>query len=601
MTAQVIERKGLDDVQLHFVDNMEMVGKFATWLSERHENDFIACDTETGGLEFWKQPLRLVQFGDTMQGWAIPWERWGGAAVEVLQKYTGRLGFHNSPFDAKFIEHHMGIKLPWHQVEDTLVMAHILDPTNPVGLKPLGSRFVDAKAVASQRMLDEAMSDKKWTWATVPVDFPMYWIYGAMDTVITSRLNAIFKPKIDAGYAELYDLEMATRRIIAGMEARGARIDIPYVERKQKELVEYVENCRTWVLNNHGIHIGSNQKVGQRMIELGYQLTETTNSGQWKLDKEVLQGIIGLDDRDNRLINVERTPAVVLAELVYAARKSDKIRSTYMDNFLTMHDNGFLHPSINTLGARTGRMSVTNPALQTLPRGDVVRNAFIPREGNSLISIDYDQIELRLITHFAQDTGLRDAFMSGDDFFTTVAREIYGDPDLDKKDPRRQLTKNCMYAKGYGAGVEKMAKTAKVPFDVMKGVADGLDRRFPGIRALQHKVEQQAMGRLNTEGEAYIIDPFGRRQVADQDKVYGLVNSLVQGTAAGILKKALVNMDLMGLGDYLILPIHDEVMLDVPKDDIEEALPIIKEAMTSVGEWMVPLTAEPSVMDRWSK
>lgn len=604
---QVIERNDFKDVKLHIVNNVEMAGKFMSWLGERHGPfNTIAVDTETGGLEFWKKKLRLVQFGDPLQGWAIPWERWGGVVEEAFQRIWEnrdvKIIGHNMPFDAKFIEYHTDIKMPWHLVHDTRVAAHILDPTQPTGLKPLGSRLVDPKAVAGQRLLDDGMTANKWDWDTVPIDFPPYWIYAAMDCVLTSRLFEIFWPQINASFRQVYELEMGAARILSEMERRGARIDLEYTQRKRQELEEYCEQCRTWVLENHGVHIGSNAKVAQRMIELGYPLEKRTASGQYALDKEVLQEIIGLDDRDERIVQVERTPAVVLAELVYAHRKQQKIISTYLDNFLKDHDNGFLHPSINQLGARTGRMSITNPALQTLPRGDVVRNCFIPRDGNVLISTDYDQIEARLVAHFAQDQGLVGAFAADDDFFTVVARNVNNDDTLQKKDIRRQWTKNAFYALLYGAGVPKMAKTAKVPIEQMQEVVNGLHRSYPGIKMFQHKVENVAAQRKMTEGAPYVIDPFGRKQVAESvDKAYALTNYLVQGTAASILKQALVNMDMQGLGDYLILPVHDEVILDIPRAEVEDALPIIKESMLNVGDWLVPLTAGADLMERWSK
>jgi DNA polymerase-1 len=606
---QVIERHDFHEVKLHLVNSVEMAGKFMSWLGERHGSlNVVACDTETGGLEFWKRELRLVQFGDPLQGWAIPWQRWGGVVEEAFEKIAVnrdlKLAGHNWPFDAKFIEHHSDIRVPWHLMHDTRPMAHIIDPTGPTGLKPLSARLIDSKAVAGQRLLDDGMTANKWDWDTVPIDFPPYWIYAAMDCVLTSRLLEHFWRQIMGNYRQVYELEMATARILSEMERRGARIDLEYTERKRGELEEYCESCRTWVLDNHGVHIGSNQKIVQRMQELGHVFRDedTTATGAYKLDKEVLQGIIGLDDRDERVVQVERTDAVVLAELVYAHRKQQKIISTYLDNFIKNHDDGFLHPSINQLGARTGRMSITQPALQTLPRGDVVRNCFIPRDGNVLISTDYDQVEARLVAHFAQDKGLVDAFAADEDFFTVVARNVNGDQGLQKKDIRRQWTKNAFYALLYGAGVPKMAKTAKVPVEQMQGVVNGIHRSYPGIKTFQHRVETVAAQRAAQEGEPYVIDPFGRKQVAESlDKAYALTNYLIQGAAASILKQALVNMDLMGLGDALVLPVHDEVILDLPKADVEDALPVIKDAMLNVGDWLVPLTAGAEIMERWSK
>jgi DNA polymerase-1 len=592
--------EGLGNVKMNLVETLDEAWEFKRWLGERHEHDVIACDTETGGLNYRRHDLRLVQFGDTQTGWAIPWHDWQGLVKEVLQTYDGELVMHNAPFDVKFLEHHSGQKVSWAKLNDTMIMAHIIDPTRAIGLKPLAGRLIDGKAVAGQRVLDDAMTKNKWGWDTVPLDFGPYWQYAAMDTILTSRLYGIFQPKITVNFTEVYGLEMATLRITSEMERRGCRVDLAYTDQKRRELQGFVDETTEWGRLEHGVNIGSNGQVTRRLIELGFPLSETTGTGAWKFDKEIIQGILGLDDRDNPIVEVAETEAVTLVRAAYQSRKATKIISTYLETFLEVHEDEILHPSIKTVGARTGRMSITAPALQTLPRGPLVRDCFIPREGSALISTDYDQIEMRLMGHFSKDQGLFDAFNTGDDFFTNLARRIYNDETLVKDDPRRQLTKNAAYGKAYGAGVAKLAATAKVSYEQMKGVNDAFDALYPGVRRFQKEVERTAQRRLQETGEAYVIDPFGRKQVAEEDKVYTLTNYLLQGSAGSILKKALVNMDLSGLGPYLTLPIHDEVILDVPLEDLEAAKPIIKECMEGVGDWWIPLTAGIDVIPvRW--
>jgi DNA polymerase-1 len=595
---------GLDGVKLNLVDDTETAHQLMSWLGERRP--VLAVDTETSGLEDWKPDsrLRLVQFGDAKTGWSVPYDLWKGLVLEVFQKYQGDLVFHNIAFDGRWIERHCNLTLPWGRSHDTMIMHQLIDPNPPHGLKPLGNRIVDRRASAGQHNLEVAMAEQKWTWDTVPVDFGPYWQYAALDTVITANLWEAFQPQITDRFSRIYDIEMSTVRITSAMERRGARIDVAYTEEKLEELRNYVDTCRKWVVDEHGIHIGSNDKVADRLIELGIELTERTDTGRWKLDKEVLQSIIHLDDTEEQTLAVERTPGSLLAETVYNARRAQKICSTYFVNFLEGRDrNGdVVHPSIRTMGARTGRMSVTSPALQTLPRGRVVRDAFIPREGNVLISTDMDQVEMRLLAHFGQESGLKEAFLAEEDFFNVIARQIFQDPTIVKGDPRRQITKNVSYAKIYGAGHAKMALTAGVPVEHIKYVDGGLDALYPGIRRFQKEVEFTAAQRLADEGQCYVTDPFGRYQPTEPDKAYALVNYLIQSTAASLLKQSLIQMDASGLGEFLILPVHDEVILDVPKEQVDDALPIIKDCMESGGglEWFVPLTAGVDVMeDRW--
>jgi DNA polymerase-1 len=292
------------------------------------------------------------------------------------------------------------------------------------------------------------------------------------------------------------------------------------------------------------------------------------------------------------------------------ARKSDKIRGTYFENILKFSEfDGRIHPQINTMQARTGRMSVVRPALQTLPargEGVTVRKAFLPSEGHVLYSADYSSIESRLAAHFGNDENMCEAFRivdeEGGDFFVELGKGIWG-PDFTKADPRRALAKTVMYAGLYGAGVEKMATSAGVSVEEMRRVSDDLFKKFPAIKACQKRFVAEAETN-NRKGEfPFITTPYGRQLRVDSDKIYTSSNYAVQGHAAELLKQAIVNCDMAGLGEYLTLPVHDELIFDVPEDvDSREFLTQLRECMevtTDMG-YAVPLPVNPEgPMDRW--
>jgi DNA polymerase-1 len=295
-----------------------------------------------------------------------------------------------------------------------------------------------------------------------------------------------------------------------------------------------------------------------------------------------------------------------MAKIILDLRKADKLAGTYFSNFLKMNADGILHPSIKTLGARTGRMSMTNPALQTLPKGEAtVRDAFIPYEGHALISCDYSQVEMRLMAHFSEDERLIGAFLDADaaggDFFVSIGKDIYQDPDFNKKDKRRGLVKNTMYGKAYGAGKKKMAETAGVPYNLMSAVVDQIDASYPGLKGFAGKVEDIGFRREREEGEGYVLTPFGRRLPCDSGRVYSLVNYLLQGHAAEVLKDALVRLDHSGYGDYMLLPVHDEVIFSLPKEEVKDAMHEIPEIMgVTGGQYKVPLLADcEGPLARW--
>jgi DNA polymerase I-like protein with 3'-5' exonuclease and polymerase domains len=579
----------LDNVQLHLVTCLDEAMECKRWLGARHENDAVAFDTETEGLHFWEHKLRLVQFGDTVHGWVVPWEDWAGLAKEMLREFEGDWVAHNLKFDQHAIDAWGGLTVPWHRAHDTSVLAHLQQPDRPRGLKFLGDVLVDRRASSGQQALHEGMAKAGWTWATVPVNFQPYWAYAALDPVLTAHLWDVGTSNL--GSKSLYDLERDVSRICFAMEKRGARIDIPYVQVKRKELDDFVVRQRAFIEAKWGVHPGKTAMCSEFFKAEGVTLTKITKGGtNYALDKEVL------DEIDHPL-----------AAEILKYRQAQKILSSYFDNLLELRDGDVVHCSINTLGARTGRMSITDPALQTLPRGgeenpfaDLVRAAFIPRENQQLISCDLDQVEARLLAHFANDENFNDAIRRGD-IHTESARKIFSEPDMQKSDPRRQVTKNAIFAILYGAGTAKMAATAGISTEEGALFMNEFQRTFPLIRPFMRRVEQTARDRLHEEGEAYVVSPYGRRHPADERKLYTLVNYLIQGTAADYFKDALTRLDAAGLTDKLLLPIHDEIVLEAGETEAKDVALEVERLMSDVTNWHVPITAGAKVMSRWKK
>jgi DNA polymerase-1 len=589
----------LSDVKLHLVNSTEEATKFLQWLGERRPHNAVAIDTETGekpgrdrkdALSPWHGQLRLIQVGDSQQGWAIPWDQWKGVFYEGMGRFDGPIVCHNIAFEARWLELHSEWKMPWHRAHDTMIQAHIIDPLGVGALKRLAALYVDGRAVALQDTLDEELVKNGWTWGTVPTNFQPYWAYGALDCVLTMRLWEQFNVKCgpDGPYNRAYELEMATRRIVTRMEINGARIDLDYSKKKFDELTEYAESVKTWAKQKYnGVSISSNIQLVRLFESLGAEINEYTPSGQKSASKDQL-----------KLLSIEGNDEVkALAEIVLKQRKADKLANTYFSNFLNDNVNGFVHPSVKTLGARTSRMSIQNPALQTLPKGDdVVRRAFIPKdEEHVIITSDLDQVEFRMFASLSQDPNLISLFnradATGSDPFTEIGREIYNDPNMQRSDKRRNLIKGTIYGRLYGAGVSKQALTAGVPETQMRTVSDSLDTRFPGMALFQRQIEDVGMRRLKAEGQGYVYTWTGRRLPCDEERVYTLLNYLIQGGAAEVFKSNLVKLDQAELTELLIVPVHDEIVLNAPRKDAEEIKRIVKECMTTTEGWSVPLTS----------
>lgn len=574
----------LDHVNLRYVANIDSVTAFIEW--SRQSRDILGVDTETAGFNPFRDKLRLVQFGDADGGWVIPWHAWPGLVTGTIKENRGPMVLHNSPFDVRFLSTNGGPDLgkwDWSKTHDTMTMAHIIDSNAAKGLKPLAAKLIDSKAVTAQRSLAEGMSANKWTWATVPLDYPPFWVYAALDPVLTCRLHRKLYPTIQKYYSESYEVEMGNLELASNMMLKGARVDIDYCIEQREKLRDFSVETRRFLFDKYKIENATSMLQIKRALEAeGVTLLDKkTNSGSQSMDKEVLEAAHH-----------------EIADYVLAIKKADKLATTYFSNLIEAADESSrVHPTIWAQGTKTGRSTITEPALQTLPKKSPVRGAFVPEPGNVLISIDADQIEARLAAHYANDAGMIEAFAEGD-FFVNLARGMFNDPTLQKDDPRRQLTKGVVYGKLYGAGVEKMAETARVPLAQMAITVAAFEAAYPGVRELQLATARAAMGRLKTEGRAYIKTGLGKPITVEADKEYTAMNFLIQGTAAEIFKVALLRLAAAGFGEYLMIPIHDEIVMEVPEEEAERVLAEAIEVMNDFTTYRIPITWSGDIMRR---
>lgn len=605
--AQVHEKhRGLDGIDVHLIDSMEEVGNFLRWLSTDSVKDEIACDTECSGLDKDLDWVRLVQFGDEVSGWAIPFERWGGVVEDVVKRYTGRYVTHNGPsYDVPMLRR-AGIELPRHKVDDTRIMLHTLRSTGSTALKSAATEMIDPRAATMQHKLDEAIGKKGgWTWATVPIDFEPYWVYACVDTVLTKQLKNILWPQVQAEALASYELELAVIWVTEAMERRGVRVDREYTRRLRDQLASYIEQVEVWCKENYGIWPGASQKIIEILTRDGVEFTKLTGGGNISLDAEVLSGI-----------------SHPLAEAVLGRRKSQKSVSTYLDNYLKMSErDGRIHPSINTIGGidknpyepgggkgvRTGRMSMSDPNLQNVPTrtnaGKRIRNCFIPSDDHVWVKCDADQIEMRILAHHSADPGLIAAFHAEGDFFVNMGRTLFNEPDFMKSDPRRQFIKNGGYAWIYSAGPDKFAKTVGVSVDEASDFMRNMNTTYSGVATWKAEIEREARANYDLYGEPFIRSPFtGRKLVADSiRRLYTLVNYDIQCSAAEMLKTKIVQADQAGLGKFMLMPVHDEIDFEVPKDDIDDFLTTLNDVMNDATLLRVPMTWSAEVGPRWGE
>lgn len=594
----------LDEVKgIHLVDDFDTAAECKRWLSTCDE---VAVDTEGTGLNTRIDKVRLLQFGDRQTAYSIPidFPGWGAFGVELIQRFQGTFVAHNLTYDAEMIKGTLGVQLPINRCHDTRLMAHVLESTGSTALKNLTRRHIDARAGNFQHQLDDAMKKSGWTWATIPIDFEPYWMYGGLDTILTMQLKDFLYPQVMAEAPESYELELAVAWVTRRMEQRGIRVDREYVMQLAGELSRYVDEAEAWCQSYYGVSGGANTKIVERLMADGVEFTKMTDGGAWSLDKEVLSAI------DHPL-----------AQTVLSRRRAQKTVSTYLNNYLTMSEwDGKIHPSINTIGGvgknpfepgggqgvRTGRMSCSDPNLQNVPvrstMGKRIRRCFTASLDHTWVKCDADQIEMRVMAHMSNEPAMIAAFKSDDDFFVNIGRQLFAEPDFQKSDPRRQMIKNGGYAKIYSAGIAKFAKTAGVPEDEAGAFMRQFDALYPGVPRWIKSIEADARKRLDLEGTPYVRSPLtGRKHIAEPGKLYPLVNYVIQGTAAEILKRKIVEADQAGLGDYMILPVHDEIDLDVPNDELDDVLTTLHDVVNDDKLLRVPLTWSSEIGPNWGE
>lgn len=595
---------GLADVELNLISGLDDIFRFKEWLGRRRPIDAIGFDTETTGFDRYNGKVRLIQFGDDAAGWAMDRDDWQGLARWTVENFTGEFIGHNASFDTSFLANSCGINVPRNRTHDTLVRSALLEPHMSKALKNQAGRHVDPVAAG----LQEVLKGTDFTWETVPTGYGPYWQYGALDPVLTYCLELHHRPLVEAECPKAYEIEMAVLWVVEKMSQNGAYVDRPFAQRYLREFSDYCDQVERWCREEYGISPGSNAAIVAILQEAGHTFTKSTAAGATALDKEVLEGI-------------DHPVAVA----VLNRRRAQKMASTYLTHYVNEADvNSLIHPTFNTLGARTGRMSSSDPNLQNLPRlgttsfGDVVRSCIKTRYSESwspdltseqnlhkhggLIFADFDQIEMRILAHMAQEQRMIDAFRGPDDFFVTLAREVFQDPTITKKDKRRQIVKNAGYAKIYSAGLAKFAKTAGITQPQAREFLGRFDALYPNVPRFTQAIIDTANRRRMEEGIPYVRSPMTNRiHVGDARKEYALGNYLIQGEAALINKLKLVELDAAGLGDWMIATIHDEVMLDVPAEHVTEVIETLRQVMNDDQLLSVPITAGVAYGERWGK
>lgn len=582
-----------NNIKVQLVTDTALAFEFLQWISD-DRSPLMGVDVETDGLNWFDGKLRLVQFGNLTEGWAIPFDRFQYLVLEalrILEKRRTHIVGHNMKFDLHWLERHAGYTVAdWSLVHDTMLLAGVCDSSGTKALKDLAVHYVHPLAKVGQDALKADMKAGGFTWGTIPIELPSYWVYGVLDTILTVHLFYVLLAKAqDSGCMGAYSTERGAMPVLYSMERKGMLVDSEYCSQHQEGLLRRCDEIEEEVTAFGIDNIGSLPQMAIAFERSGVELVDVTASGKWAMNQDAFDGIVARNG-DHPLVT-----------LLSEYRRNLKMANSYYANFLAFQrSDGRVHPFFRQMQAKTGRMSCTDPAMQTIPRPDdnapeaarLVRNAFVAESGHVLISTDFSNVEARIFAHFAQEEGMLQAIRDGINLHQYTAKQIFGlDYLVDKKDNRYTIAKNTLFCTIFGGGGAKIAQTAGIPLEEGIAASKGLHAAFPGIKKFQKQCEMNGIDNLNQFGKAFVRGIDGRilSMVETDDRYYAFTNWIIQSTAAIVLKQRLAVIDNMGLTPYCVAAIHDEVVAEVPDEDEEDFKIAIVEAMEDNFGYAVPM------------
>jgi len=580
----------------------------------------IEFDVETTGLQWYggHAPF-LAQFWDGTGEPVLLDPHTQRDEVQAWLDRGGKEGIRawNTKFDMHMIES-MGYQLPpqesWH---DGMVIAHIVDERTSVALKARAAALFgeherdnekEVKAWLTEEMKRRRAEAKESGEEMIPPNYSdvpdeIMRPYAALDCILTKKICDTYERTMTGPLGEVYEMERKVLGALYSAERRGIPVDREAAHRFEVELAENCERLHDKCVELAGIssfNPNSSVQIAEALERRGADLRHVSRSektGKPSMDSENLAAI---DDELARSVEAFRAEYKVLGTYIRPMlhRSWEAGLKSYKQPFIA--DDSRIHPNFRQVGARTGRMSCSDPNIQNWPRDDLrLRYLFRAEEGKALVTADLDAIELVLFAAFAGDGRLLRAVKAGEDMHVLAAK-MMGLQDRERVggvvESARQRGKTMNYLQVYGGGVRTICKTFGVNQKEARQLLDRYHSAFPEVSGLQRRIEYTLMDR------GYVKTPWGRRHRCwDASKeAYKFVNYLVQGTAADLLKASLVSLHEQGVP--VIACVHDEVIAEVDEKDAPEVARIIQKAMTDhplIAE-RVPLGAEATIVKRWS-
>jgi DNA polymerase-1 len=594
--------------ELHFeAVTLDTKEKLDAIINTLDKETLVAFDTETTGLDTKQADMVGFSFCTSPEkAYYVPvGHSYLGVEEQVDEedavKAIGKLMQcnvigQNLKFDLSLLYHRYGFDevVPF---ADTMIMAWLSDPGSKVGLDALAQKFFKYEMKSFKEMVKKGEN-----FSSVAISEATF--YAAEDAWMTFLLYGAIKKKMELGslthlLKEAKTVEYPFINVLIRMERLGIKVDQARLVSLQKQLSEdlAVLTDEIYALAGTEFNIRSTQQLGVVLFQqLGLKGGKKTKTG-YSTNEAVLQSL----KHEHPII-----------EKILAYREYQKMLSTYVEPLLTLakkDEKSRIYTSFLQTGTATGRLSSKDPNLQNIPvrseLGRKVRSAFVAKEGYKLVSIDYSQIELRLLAHFSQDEALLEAFRTGVDIHMATAIKLFGEEEAKAK---RNFAKSVNFGLLYGMGPKKLSDELGITQKEAKEIITNYFASFPTVKQFLESIQE----RVKIDG--YVETILGRRRFFDYENANGMqkaafmresVNTVFQGSAADLIKLSMNQIDTLiqdkGLDAFMLLQIHDELIFEVKEEEVKEISGKFVDIMEHIFELNVPLECSVSIGESWGE
>jgi DNA polymerase-1 len=576
-------------------------------INELDAAEFFCFDTETTNVESLQAEIVGLSFSTKPHtAWYVPISANMEEAAAILQEFAGVLSStklkiaQNIKYDVAVLRNY-GIKVanPWF---DTLLAHYLLEPDKRHNMQVLSEDYLNYSPISIETLIGKK-GKNQGNMRDVSVELIAE--YAAEDADITLQLYLIFKDLIEQqGVKELFEtVEIPLVHVLEDMERNGIALDVEFLKQYSSELLTQMQLVQQRIFESAGFefNISSPQQVGKVLFEQLQLLDKPkkTKTGQYQTDEETLLSLVGKH---------------AIVQDILDFRALQKLKSTYVDALpeLVDKESGRVHTHFNQAVAATGRLSSQNPNLQNIPirteLGREIRKAFIAGDsGKVLLSADYSQIELRIIAHISSDPGMKEAFQLGYDIHTATAAKVWG-VNIDEVDKEmRRKAKTVNFGIIYGISAFGLSQRVGISRGEAKEIIDNYFREFGGVRDYMDEAVRKAQENGYVETilgrRRYIRDIHSRNAVMRGFAERNAINAPIQGSAADMIKVAMIKihdwLTTEKLSTRMLLQVHDELVFDVPKEELAIVQSNICNLMETAMPLSVPVLVESGIGGNW--